>query len=321
MRMKQLQLVSAVSVGVLALVAFGGQARASSITFSSMEIDNFALSFTGGTPSLTQLPNNSSNASASQSGSGGSVDGVNGSTTADVGLQCVGNCVGIGQNQMTKTLPLLNQVFTRGDSGVLQPGGIGTPITGLAVVESQLVGTIANASASGAAGTTSQFAFSGTTNVTMSFSAILDMLAEVIVPGGTSHAFASWTAELDRVNSNGTTTKLATFVPNGNALSDLVITADGTGDGLTSGGVTGDGCSLQVNALGATQGGQTNPYNCTSGFGATIDGLLASNTYQLVIGQQVSLNSSSIPEPKTLGMLAVGLLGVGFFMRRKQRQA
>ncbi len=316
MMKNKLQLASTASLGILALVAFGSPARADNIAFSSLAINNFAVNTTGGSLTLGSITNSSGD-SATLNGVGSAPGSASSSATADVAGQCVGNCAGITPNQMTMTNspPPVTQVFSRGDAYVI-PTLSGTNAG--TVAESQLLGT-AKAISLDTAGTNSSFTFTGVTNVTMSFSAVLNMLAQNLVPGGNILVKASWTATLDEI-IGGVTTVLATFVPTGVAANDLNITSAGNSAGLT-GSVSADACSLQNNSLGASLPGQTNAYNCSGNFSATIDNLNSGITYALVIGQQVSLNATSIPEPKTLGLLAVGLLGVGFFMRRQQRRA
>lgn len=316
---RRLQLASTASLGILALVAFGSPAHADNISWTSLQINNFLLTPSTQFSSLTV--NNASGDGATLNGAGSAPGSATGTATADVTGQCVGNCTGITENQMglTGSPPPITQVFSRGDAYVTPSTTVTGAYNAGTVAEAQLTGT-AKAYGSGTAGTNANFRFSGVTSVTMSFSAVLQQLAENLVPGGSIQTYASWKIALYAIGSSSTT-ELAEFTPTGNAASDLNILTAGGLAGLT-GSVAGgtDTCTLQQNTF-ASVSPQTNTYSCSSDYGLTLNGLNSSTLYQLQISQQVHLTAKSVPEPKTLGMLAMGLLGVGFFVRRRQRKA
>jgi hypothetical protein len=328
MKRGRLQFASAAAFCAVALVAFGGQARADNISFASLQVSAFKLS-SGGTQltpadfSLLTVSNSSSD-SATLTGFPAAGNSASGSQNVDAAMACLGNCTGISQNQMTLTgsPPPITQIFSRGDSSLNGSaldttafGGNANGATAQTVAEAQLKGTIA-ATGAGNAGTNSGFVFqTAISSVTTSFTAALSELAQNLVPGGNVQTNATDIISLIDTSTGQTLAKFTPTGASGNA--DLVITSAGSGEGL-GGSVGADPCSLNQNAF-AIFNNQKNTVSCSGDFAFTLTGLNDTTIYELQVSQQANINSSSVPEPSSLGLLAMGLLGMGFVVRRYQR--
>ena len=60
--------------------------------------------------------------------------------------------------------------------------------------------------------------------------------------------------------------------------------------------------------------------NVTNGPGISIDTVLTGYAYNTVAGQPILAGQGSVPEPGTLGLLALGSLGLGFWRRKRSKQ-
>ena len=106
---------------------------------------------------------------------------------------------------------------------------------------------------------------------------------------------------------------LIDWIPNGN-------TTTGTQVGLN---VTAEGCNLNVNASATFNQPSPPTQNCTGAFAATSNVvLLAGHQYTFTIDHHVASQATEVttrvPEPGTLALLSVGLLGFGWVSRKRR---
>lgn len=216
--------------------------------------------------------------------------------------------------------PFANAVFPASVDGAMGASSLdGNPITGV-----PLPGTGAQARTSslaqrvttGAGNTTasltlaSTFSFSTTadTAVIFDFDAIIHMLASADTAVN-AIAGTGWNIKVVNALTGATAFQ---WTPNG-ATGDLF--------GITGGTEQVDSCNLtsSISRFGPNPAALES--DCSGHFRATSELFLASQTYDLSISHQTQANvlvAARVPEPSTILLGGLGLLGMGFAARRKQ---
>lgn len=277
------------AAGMLAsTLAFTAQAGV--IAYSALEITSVRI--TSGGDQIT-TPINITNATSSRSTfDSGAFDSH--SNPSDALLSCVGNCGGIAQNdfsQVSAGNPNLH--FARGDAlltgSILNPAGANA----YTVAETQLT----HQETSNAGGEISTTSFFWTIDidgelgdVTLEFDALGELLASSDVVDGSAQADFNWDLTLRDVTSGGNGTFVASYSPD------------------------------ELNQSVAVFGIDSATYSIDDSFVFTVSGLLADHRYRLIINHNSDVEAN-LPEPASMAMLGLGLLGLGGMAVRRRKSA
>ena len=292
--------------GVLAVASIS-ESNAGTLAFSSLTISNFQIFKSDGTQfDVSEFDllrfGNFTKAEAE-------LDGVGavGADASDVGLQCVGACGGVGQNDFGLQGGPLGH-FSRADAVLAGAGvsGLSVPdsVTSSSVAEIQLNAPGAATSGSNT-GAGSSFSFMLDNDDSLTFAFDAEAVLRTMLGQDDVMAFAG----------------LAWGVSLWDATGNLVFNFAPTGAG------GGDPCSLNRGIAVLDDGPGGASYACTGSFAATSPVLSAGETYTLSIHHESAARGEGragpgpapVPEPAALGVLGAGLLGLAAARRRMRR--
>jgi len=313
MKTFQRRLLAVATAAGLTLAA-AGSAQASAFASAILDINNFELLHSSGTAFSTTdfsllTGTNDAHATGSLNGvfaNGAQSLGILSGSTPDVAHQCVGTCPALPENTFT---PFPSPPPVPGTFGYADQKLTGAAISIGAVPAGAHAQTRADASlatngvASGNSdvGTSTTFQFTLAAADTMTISLDATPFSQAYVSAGSTptanaNARISWSINISDLSSGGTS--VFNFTPDVlNGLSAVSRT-----DGLP--GTTTYNAALTTFALSATT-----PM------------LSANDTYQITIQQNTLANAlqAEVPEPATLAVFAVGLLGMSLLSRRRKQ--
>ena len=308
----------AIALSLAAGLSIAGGAAASSLGQSTLQITNFKFLTSVGGPELSASAfsslaiHDSTNLSPFLNGVGNQhVDSTNGGLPLPLFVACVGTCPGGS--------PFANAPIPPATSAALGASSLdGVPIQGLpgfppgptsganarTAALSQLTSNgLANSSANLILDTQFTFALNQSQSVTVDFDSLVHLIAFLSNTNGSAHAGVGWNIDISILNG----ASVFNWAPNG-VLNPLT--------GATGGTEVADNCNLNASrtVLLAGQAG----LDCTGHETATTGLLLAGVQYQLSISHQTLSDVTLVPEPETVLLMGLGLVGLGLTQRRRK---
>ncbi|MFV8835504.1 EDSAP-1 family PEP-CTERM protein [Aquisalimonas sp. APHAB1-3] len=311
-----ISMVTALALGVGGI----GAAHASAMTYSQLSIFGFQVFKSDGTTQwdVSDFDNLAVGNSGSTSASLNSIPGSDGDSISptsgpvDPAQACQGaDCGGIPQNTFEQQPS--GQHFSRGDARL--EGALITGLEGPSEVTADTVSEIQlsrsdGGTASANLGTNTEFRFmlneenSGEA-LDFQFSAVKLMEAMLGEPEGS--VFVDQTFRISIRDEDAGQTIFA-FSPDGSGAR-----------GITGGQALTDECNLN-DEFGRTNNPGTSDATCSGNFRAVTNELMSGTNYSLNISHNAFTSASvQVPEPGTLALFGLGLLGVGAAGLRRRR--
>lgn len=310
-------LVAAIATAVMG-VGMVQTASAGAKAFALLDITNLSVTSSAGQLDFqNDAPSEfSSQNSASLNGAAGVVTSDAFPPNVDAALACSGDCGGIGENNFTQ-LDAINQQFARGDSTTSGNLFLGTGAS-TTLAEIELLGTAAAPNISSAAtnfngnfqlgdptqiGETQSEIPAGTI-LTISFDA--NRIAEALL-----HDQAAAGGVVANSNFD---VKVELTGPNGILFS---WSADGVSNNTA--GLASETDPFNIGVVAQANIADKFELFSNSGTFTLVTGELAAGLYNIAFTQdsQASANVLKVPEPATLGLFGLGLLGMASSLRRK----